>query len=138
MGLAVISGSLFLFLTRPIIPRDETKILKINGVEVRVEVADTQETREIGLSDREVLQTDTGMLFIFDKPGRHGFWMKDMNFAIDIVWIDEKSQVVGLERDVSPETFPQVFYPDRAVKYVLEIPAGTARRYRIDSGTVIQ
>src|SRR3989344_6404506 len=124
VGLAVISGSLFLFLARPIIPRDETKILKINGVEVRVEVADTQETREIGLSDREVLQTDTGMLFIFDKPGRHGSWMKDMNFAIDIVWIDEKSQVVGLERDVSPETFPQVFYPDRAVKYVLEIPAG--------------
>ena len=78
------------------------------------------------------------MLFVFDAPSRYGFWMKDMNFAVDIVWIDERSRVIDVEKEVTPETFPQVFYPDQPVKYVLELPTGAVDKYQIATGTVIQ
>ena len=78
------------------------------------------------------------MLFIFDSPAQYGFWMKDMDFAIDIVWIDEKFHVVDVDKEVLPETFPQVFYPDQAVVYVLELPAGTVDKYQIATSTVVQ
>jgi uncharacterized membrane protein (UPF0127 family) len=64
--------------------------------------------------------------------------MKDMNFAIDIVWIDENFRVVDVDKEVSPETFPQVLYPDQAVGYVLELPGGAVVRYQIATSTVIQ
>ena len=63
--------------------------------------------------------------------------MKDMNFDIDIVWIDEKFNVVGVEKQVSPETFPQIFYPNQEVKYVLELPAGFTDKHRIDTGQYV-
>ena len=117
---------------------NQQKIIKINDREITAEVADAAETRSRGLSGRESLQEGTGMLFIFDSPAQYGFWMKDMNFAIDIVWIDEKFHVVGIDKEVSPETFPQVFYPDQPVKYVLELPTGAVDKYRIATGIVIQ
>ncbi|MEX2014012.1 MAG: DUF192 domain-containing protein, partial [Parcubacteria group bacterium] len=68
----------------------------------------------------------------------HGFWMKDMHFAIDIVWIDENFRIVGIEKEVRPETFPQVFRPDQPIKYVLELPAGYSERHDIGVGAVVQ
>jgi len=138
LGLVIIVGSIFLFLTRPLATTEEFKIIRVNDVAIRVEIANTPGTRAQGLSARQGLAEGTGMLFVFDEPGKYGFWMKDMNFAIDIVWIDEASRVISVERNVLPETFPRVFYPNRAVKYVLELSAGATQRYRIDIGTVIQ
>ena len=63
--------------------------------------------------------------------------MKDMNFPIDIIWIDESWRVIGVERDINPETFPKIFYPVRAIKYVLELPAGTAKEKGIDDGSIV-
>ena len=116
----------------------QSKIIKLNNTSFAVEVADTPETRRKGLSGREALPEGTGMLFVFDAPSRYGFWMKDMNFAVDIVWIDERSRVIDVEKEVTPETFPQVFYPDQPVKYVLELPTGAVDKYQIATGTVIQ
>lgn len=138
VGLVLIFGSIFLFFERTLMKEGKVKVLKINDVNIEVEVADTPETREKGLSGREKLPEGTGMLFIFDRPNQYGFWMKDMRFAIDIVWIDEKYHVVGIEREVLPSTFPQTFYPNQPIKYVLELPAGSSDRYNIDINTVVQ
>ncbi|MDO8728958.1 MAG: DUF192 domain-containing protein [bacterium] len=138
LGLIIVFGSVFLFLGRTSVTRNETKIIKINDTSIKVEIVDTPETREQGLSDRETLSEGAGMLFIFDSPANYGFWMKDMKFAIDIVWIDEKSHVIGIEREVLPGTFPQTFYPNQPVKYVLELPAGSTNRYNINIGAVVQ
>ncbi len=138
LGLVLILGSVFLFLGQTSVKEGQTKIIKINGSSIQVEVVDTPETRARGLSDRKVLQEDTGMLFIFDSPAQYGFWMKDMDFAIDIVWIDENFQVVDVDKEVLPETFPEIFYPAQAVVYVLELPAGTVDKYQIATSTVIQ
>lgn len=137
LGLTIVLGSLFLFLERSLIGENRIKIVKINDVEIAVEVADTTEARAQGLSGRESLPESSGMLFAFNHPARYGFWMKEMKFAIDIVWISEERRVVGVTKEILPETFPQIFYPSRAVKYVLELPAGWAEARDIDIGTSV-
>ncbi|KKT14715.1 MAG: hypothetical protein UW76_C0003G0016 [Parcubacteria group bacterium GW2011_GWF2_44_8b] len=138
LGLAIIGGSVFLFFDRTLVKENEKKIIKINETSIEVEVVDTPETRTMGLSNRKTLPEGMGMLFVFDNPVQDGFWMKDMRFAIDIVWIDEKFRVVDIEKEVTPETFPQIFYPNQSVKYVLELPAGYTNQYHIDINAVVQ
>ncbi|MCH8049079.1 DUF192 domain-containing protein, partial [Patescibacteria group bacterium] len=98
-------------------------VIQIGDVILQVEIADTQEKREKGLSNRESLQENRGMLFLFEKPGRYGFWMKEMNFAIDIIWIDKDKSVTEITKNVDPKTFPKVFYSTEAVQYVVSTRA---------------
>ncbi len=91
-----------------------------------VTIADTDELREKGLSDTPYLKRQTGKLFVFDQPGVYGFWMKDMHYPIDIVWIDEALTVVGVTLHASPESYPAVFYPPVPVLYALEVNADEA------------
>ena len=137
LGLIFIFGSIFLFLKQPYHGENQRRILKIDETSIEVEVADTAETRMQGLSGREVLPEGTGMFFVFEKPAPYGFWMKGMNFAIDIVWVNESFEVVGIENDISPETFPKIFYPNIAIKYVLEVPSGFSRNHGIDIGDIM-
>ncbi len=146
VGIAFIAGSFYLFLQKPApdqyqrveIPRKiataTSTALKIGEEVIPVEMADTPEKRTLGLSGRESLEEGTGLLFLFDISGQHGFWMKDMRFSIDIIWISENWVVVDIDKDVKPETFPKIFSPSTPAKYVLEVPAGTAERKHIDMG----
>jgi len=104
--------------------KPQAKTLEIGGQILSVEIADTATLRSKGLSNRPSLQTGTGMIFIFDKPDIYGFWMKDMNFPIDILWIDADWKIVSIEKNVSPDTYPKTFTPSKPIKYVLETNAG--------------
>ncbi len=106
----------------------------INNSEIEVELADTQEKRIQGLSGREFLDEDKGMFFIFDEVGEYSFWMKDMNFSIDIIWIGEDLEIVGIEENISPESFPRSFLPPMPIKYVLETNVGWAEKNNIQIG----
>ena len=106
----------------------------IGGSELRVDVADSESERRQGLSGRDRLETNQGMLFIFDEVGKPGIWMKDMKFSIDIIWLNEAKEVVDLDMDVSPETYPRTFTPDVPVIYVLEVPAGFSATHNIKLG----
>lgn len=97
--------------------------VKIGEKEIKVEIADNEALRKQGLSGRKSLEEGRGMLFVFDRPDKYSFWMKGMKFSIDILWFDE-NKLIWMEREVSPETYPQVLYPHSASKYVLEVPAG--------------
>ncbi|MEK7584928.1 MAG: DUF192 domain-containing protein [Patescibacteria group bacterium] len=101
---------------------------------LKLELADTDTTRTKGLSGRASLPSDTGLLFVFDRAGTYGFWMKEMNFPIDIVWINEAKQVVGITKNLTPESYPQVFYPPEPIKSALEINAGAAEKLGIKKG----
>ena len=138
IGLVIVIGSVFIFFTRSPTKDNQVKIIQINGASIDVELVDTPQTREKGLSNRKTLENSKGMLFIFDNASQYGFWMKDMNFAIDIVWIDENLHIIDIDKEVSPETFPKIFYPEKEVKYVLEIPAGASDKYHFEIGAVIQ
>ena len=117
-------------------PRLQTIVtLSIDGTSVRVAIADTPALRERGLSGYAPLEADEGMLFVFEEDGRHSFWMKDMLFAIDMLWLDAEGRVVHLEKGVSPDTFPTAFTPDAPARYVLEVPAGFCDTHDIRVGS---
>ncbi len=107
------------------------------GVSLRVEIVTTTEARARGLSGRSHLADDYGMLFLFDDADTHGIWMKDMLVPIDIFWLDHKRQVIAVQTNVTPNTYPSVFYPNVAAQYVLETSAGFAERHMIATGTVL-
>lgn len=149
LGLAFILGSIYLFLQKPAPERYQAEkenwtteeiifpgnILQFGEKTIQIEVADSEEEIAQGLSGKEALEKGNGLLFIFETSGKYGFWMKDMRFPIDIIWMDESFTVVGVERRVSPETFPAIFYPEMDVKYVLEVSAGVADELGIDRGS---
>ncbi len=109
-------------------------IIKIGETSIKVDVADTDSERRQGLSGRGELEEGEGLLFVFERVGTYGFWMKDMNFAIDIIWIGEDKKVVGIERSVEPSTYPTIFYPPSEVLYVLEVPATFSDATNINVG----
>ena len=129
-GLVLVCG--FLFLT----PKS-TK-LSLNDKTFFVEVAKDKNARAKGLSGREKLLPYHGMLFVFDSPGKHCFWMKDMKFSLDIIWIDESKTVVDVAKYVSPQTYPEFFCPSRPAKYTLEVAAGSIEQAGLEPGTLVQ
>ncbi len=104
----------------------------------KVDVAETMAARTQGLSGRPGLSEGEGMLFIFPDYGMQGFWMKDMLFPIDIIWIKDDA-VTGVAHSVSPQAEKSifnldVFYPPEPINRVLEVRAGTAERLGLKAG----
>lgn len=131
IGIVVVVGSIFFFWNKPTtLPAS----LKVGSTSINIEIASTPDERAHGLSGRESLDENTGMLFIFEEVGDHGFWMNEMKFGIDIIWIDEYGSVIGIEKGVLPETYPAVFYPPLPVKYVLEVNAGQTEVWGVKIG----
>lgn len=95
-------------------------VMRIGEVPLRVEVAKTPEERERGLSGREDLGGLNGLLFIFDEAGYHTIWMKGMKFPIDIIWIGEDLTVVSINKNVSPDSYPRTFRPEKQARYAVE------------------
>lgn len=108
---------------------------EFSGVSLRIEYAITDIQREKGLSGRESMSEDYGMLFVFDKDDMYGFWMKDMLVPIDIFWLNDKGQVVSVEESVAASSYPNVFYPSLPTRYVLETKAGFAQAHGVKIGT---
>lgn len=102
---------------------------------VRAEVAKTGEEKARGLSHRNCLNPDSGMLFSYELSGDYCYWMKDMNFPIDMVWLDDNKRAVTIKSAVGPETYPSSFCPDRPARYVLEVSSGYAQQSGWSVGT---
>jgi uncharacterized membrane protein (UPF0127 family) len=111
--------------------------MSIGSTSLMVSVADTLETRMQGLSGTPYLPTGVGKLFIFEESSRWGFWMKDMNYAIDIIWIDTEGSVIHIEERIAPETFPQSFTPPLPARYVVEVPGGYVEQVGIVLGDLV-
>ncbi|HVY72768.1 MAG TPA: DUF192 domain-containing protein [Candidatus Paceibacterota bacterium] len=113
--------------------------VSIGGVLIDVEIASNDEQRELGLSNRASLAEGKGMLFVFDPPRDVGFWMKDMNFSLDMIFANTDGVILNIAHDVSPDTYPnQLFHSAGEVRYVLEVPAGYAEKEGIAVGQVIE
>jgi len=100
-------------------------------------IATSSEDLERGLSGKSSLPYNEGMIFVFEESSSRGFWMHDMAFPIDIVWINKDKVVVGVNSDVSPETYPNIFFPPEPIRYVIELNAGYAEENNIASGTLL-
>ncbi len=108
--------------------------IRIGGEIVTSKIADTPEKRTNGLSNTKSLDQDSGLLFVFENEGIQGFWMKDMNYPIDIIWIGRDKRISGIERNISPDTYPEVFTSPQPIKYVLEVNAGFSDKFDISLG----
>jgi uncharacterized membrane protein (UPF0127 family) len=104
---------------------------------VELEPVQTPEALTKGLSGRDSLAENKGMLFIFDSPDQQCFWMKDMNFSIDMIFLDANKKVVRTFDNVSPESYPNNYCADD-VKYVIEITAGKANGLGIENGQTLK
>src|ERR1700744_2057454 len=100
-------------------------------LEIPVAIADTAAKQQQGLSDTPSLPANDGMLFAFDTPGKIGFWMKDMNYSLDFVWLDNSMKIVAIDTDVTPATYPKIYYPPQDISYVLEVNAGFSTTHNL-------
>lgn len=118
--------------------RGKTQVARIGAASFNVEIADNAITQAKGLSGRESLPEKNGMLFLFSRLAKRGFWMPDMHFSLDMVWI-KGDKVVGISENIPPAGFgePDIYYPPEEVDKVLEINAGSAKKYALKIGDVL-
>jgi uncharacterized protein len=115
-------------------------IVTVGDAPVRAEVADDEASLERGLSGRNRLGADDGMLFLLpdDSPS---FWMKGMRFPLDVVWI-KNGRVVDVTADVPPPSGPgarlPTYSPARPADRALEVNAGWAARHGVGPGDAVQ
>jgi len=95
----------------------------INDKVLKVDIAFNQKEHELGLSGRKNIPKNYGLLFVFSEPAIYGFWMKDMLFPIDIIWLNADFQIVYFQENVQPVSFPEIFKNTTPALYVLEVSA---------------
>ena len=128
--LVILSGFIIFFIFNK--EKSQTlRKLKIDGTTINVEIAANHNQKRRGLSERNYLPEKQGMLFAHDEPQIINIWMKDMRFAIDIIWIDENFKIIYIAADVQPDSFPKIFSSPRPAQYVLEVNAGFAKKNNI-------
>ncbi|MFA6553984.1 MAG: DUF192 domain-containing protein [Candidatus Paceibacterota bacterium] len=101
-------------------------------------VATSSDDQELGLGGRDSISKQEGMIFAFPDSASRGFWMQDMLFPIDIVWIREDKTVASVTSGIATSTYPDIFFPTEPVMYVLELNAGSAKDFGIATGTPLQ
>jgi len=101
------------------------------GSVVLVNLADTNEARTQGLSGHVPLEDEEGLLFLYSTQKRPSYWMKDMLFPIDIIWIRNET-VIGFEQDAQPENPPITLYvPKEPINRVLEVRSGFVADHQV-------
>ena len=125
-------------------PTPTGSVVQIGEAAFRVDLAVTGAERSQGLSSRATLEPDTGMLFVYDSDGPRTFWMPDMHFPLDMIWIRSDCIVTGVTANVPnpPENTPREGLPkypsDGPVRFVLEINAGQAASHGITTDDKVQ
>ena len=121
-------------------PSDATPTVTIGGASFTVDLADAPEKRFQGLSGREILEESTGMLFVFQEERQHTFWMKDMRFPLDMIWITAECTIADIIADV-PNPPPDqkngalpTYSPLAPGTFVLELNAGVAAASGLQTG----
>ncbi len=106
-----------------------------NGRCFGVEVASTSAERAEGLMNRDSLDRGRGMLFVFGSEGIRGFWMKNVRFPLDMVFMDGDGKITEIKRNAEPcsESCPSIT-PGEEFSYVLEINGGLSEEMGLENG----
>jgi uncharacterized membrane protein (UPF0127 family) len=99
-------------------------------------IADSDTAKEKGLGNKASMPRNTGMLFDYDAVGRQCFWMKDMQFPLDIIWTDADHKVTHIEKSLKPDTYPKQYCAN--ARYVIELTAGQASAAGITTGQTLR
>lgn len=119
--------------------KKESTQVTIKDLTIQAKIADEPKEQQEGVGKYSSLPLGEGMLFAFDKTAPHTFWMKDVEFAIDIIWIDEAKKIVDIAPNVPPEPGKDDkeltrYKPKNDAKYVLEINAGVSSLHSLQVG----
>lgn len=119
--------------------------VKIDDVVLQVQIADTDPLYARGLMFQEELPFDQGMIFVFDGEERRSMWMLNMQFALDIIWLDSNGNIIHIEKNVPPcktalETVscPSYKADNKFAKYVLEVTAGFIDEFNITEDSKLE
>ena len=113
--------------------------VKIGDTKIRAEIADTFIKQTKGLMFRKSLPENEGMLFVFDDENYHSFWMMNMSFPIDIVWINKEKKVVDITKNAQPCKISCTIYrPKEEVMYVLEVNANFTEEHEVGIGSLLE
>lgn len=115
---------------------ENTKVT-INNKEFFIEIADDNLKRKKGLGERKFMCENCGMLFIFPEKNQYSFWMKNMNFDLDILWLEDE-KVVFIEKNVSYKNQKIIYKPEIISDSVLELNAGNVNKFEIKIGDRIK
>lgn len=115
----------------------ETAKIRLGPEEFEFEIADTPKKQIRGLMFRESLERNKGMLFIFNQPTRAAFWMKNVKFPLDIIFLSEKGEIQEIWRNMQPCTICVAQMPEQKAKYVLEIKGGLSDHLNLSIGQKI-
>lgn len=141
LGAALIvagAAMLYFFLFRRANPPLPAGTVRVGSATFSVELATSSIAQARGLSFRDSLGANDGMLFIFSQRGVKTFWMKDMNFPLDIIWIGNASGTTGATEKVlgfAENAAPQPGAPLWQLK-IYSSPAGTDKVLEVNAGTV--
>jgi uncharacterized protein len=142
VAFVIIASGFFFFVAKNIIepsgPADSTITITVGEKIIIAEVVDTPDKMTRGLGGRENLSDGEGVWFIFAESAKHGIWMRNMKFPIDILWFDENLRLVHVKEDANPDTYPEIFSPPVNSRFVLEIPSGYAEKTGIKLGDTVQ
>jgi hypothetical protein len=106
-------------------------------VHVSVEIANTEEKRQMGLMYRTDLPEMQGMLFLFPREGLLSFWMKNTPRSLDIIYINSAHTIVSIARNTTP--FSEVNLPSgKPAQFALEVNGGFCQRHGINEGDRIE
>ena len=111
-------------------------VLHIHNQQLHTQVAKTGGEAGIGLSQHPYLRETEAMLFVFEHPGFYAFHMPNMNFPIDIIWLNKNREIVTIKHTARPEDYPEKYYPEKSAQFVVETVAGFADRYNLKNGDV--
>jgi uncharacterized membrane protein (UPF0127 family) len=126
---------ILLVINIPYLSGEDINKVYIGNTCIRVDIVDSGREREQGLMFRDGLDEDQGMLFIFEKEGKYCFWMKNMNFPLDIIWINRDNKIVDIKKNVPcSQDNLEVLVPNDSAIYVLEVNAGFADKNKIEIG----
>jgi uncharacterized membrane protein (UPF0127 family) len=113
-----------------------TEQIEFGGITLTVELATTPAQQGQGLSDRDSMSANHGMLFVFTQEGEWSFWMHEMRFPLDIIWFNSARQVIFIEQGLPPCTQSScpVYTPPANALYVLEVNAGFVSAHDVTLG----
>lgn len=109
------------------------KMFLPDGYAITAELAVTDEERQLGLMHRKKINSNQGMLLVFERVNFYSIWMKNMRIPLDILWLDREKRIVHIERDVPPcKEEPCPTYTSRfPAMYVLELKAGSVNEHKL-------
>lgn len=111
--------------------------ITIDETELCTELVSTAADKKRGLGGRESLPANAGMLFVSQEDALHGIWMKNMNFSIDVLWLNSSGDVTYIEPNISPDSYPRVYRPFIPSRYILEVNAGFIEEHGVTVGDTL-